>query len=194
MTKEIFLSILLHSAVFSIFGVARLQTKEADRSYPAIYTVSIVSGPKTEAEIGGIQVSKPPSPKAKAIKKKEVAKPKEQVPLEKEAIVRFPSGLGIKVSGVSSFGYSYYLNMILSKIGDNWLNPYEGGKKLSAVVYFTIATDGLIEDIKLEKSSGDSYYDQLALRAVYVTKRLPPLPSEFGDKQLKVHLEFECTQ
>ena len=189
MTKEISLSILLHSAVFSMFGLISLQTREADKSYPAIYRVSIVSGPKTEAERGGVQVSKTPFPKAKVIGKKEVVKTK-----DKELTVRSTSGLGIKVGGGYSFGYSYYLNMILSKIGDNWLNPYEGGKKLAVVVYFTITADGSIEDIKLEKSSGDTYYDQLALRAVYVTKRLPPLPSEFREERLKVHLEFECTQ
>jgi TonB family protein len=93
------------------------------------------------------------------------------------------------------FKYSYYLDIILSRISENWRNPYEGeGGKISAVVYFIIKRNGEIDKIRLEKSSRNYYFDQSALRAVHATKKLPPLPEEFNRGWLGVYFEFEYIQ
>ena len=102
------------------------------------------------------------------------------------------NGLGANIEGAEALGYSYYLNSMLTRISDNWLNPYAGGPQvLTATVVFTIERNGTIKDVKLEKKSGDATYDASCERSLLVTDKLPPLPPEFPGPQLKLHLEFE---
>jgi TonB family protein len=58
-------------------------------------------------------------------------------------------------------------------------------------VKFTITRDGTLRDVELEKPSGYFALDREAQRAVLVTKRLPPLPLQFNQDHLTVHLVFE---
>ena len=101
-------------------------------------------------------------------------------------------GLGARIEGADALGYSYYLNIILSKISENWYNPYMGqSRTLLATVYFIIERDGTVKEVKLETGSGDGPYDMSCTRALLVTEKLPPLPPEFKGERLKLHLEFE---
>ena len=101
-------------------------------------------------------------------------------------------GLGGSIEGAEALGYSYYLNAMLTRISDNWLNPYAGGPKvLTATVVFDIERDGTVKDVKVEKKSGDATYDASCERALLVLDKLPPLPPEFPGPRLKLHLEFE---
>jgi len=51
-------------------------------------------------------------------------------------------GLGVGVEGAEALGYSYYLNAMLTRVSDNWLNPYAGqAKVLTATVVFDIERD-----------------------------------------------------
>jgi TonB family protein len=59
------------------------------------------------------------------------------------------------------------------------------------MIAFKITRSGKISDIRIEQSSGNFLFDQAALRALYETATLPPLPSEYGGKELNVHIEFE---
>ena len=104
-------------------------------------------------------------------------------------------GIGIKGLGIYSQGgrYSYYVEMILKKIGANWTNPYEGSnKRFSATIYFVVHKNGQITSAKIEKGSGNELFDRAAERAVIITNFLPPLAGEFENQDsLKLHLEFE---
>jgi TonB family protein len=60
-----------------------------------------------------------------------------------------------------------------------------------AFVKFTIQRDGRLTDYIIEKPSGSTPLDLAALRAVVVTKSLPPLPNEYSNPTLVVHLSFE---
>jgi TonB family protein len=53
-----------------------------------------------------------------------------------------------------------------------------------------ISRGGEISDTRISQSSHDSYFDQLALRAVVYSNPLPPLPNGFPDDTLKVHMKF----
>ena len=89
------------------------------------------------------------------------------------------------------FNYSYYLNILLNKISQNWNNPYKNRDIiLKNIVYFEVDKNGLISNIRIENDSGDEIYNESTIRAVALTKKLPPLPQEFSDDYLKVHLEF----
>ena len=60
-----------------------------------------------------------------------------------------------------------------------------------AVVVFRIQRDGRLTDIELERSSGFPALDLTSQRALFLTQRVPPLPSAFPDDHLTVHLRFE---
>jgi TonB family protein len=93
------------------------------------------------------------------------------------------------------FTYSYYLNILLNKIGKNWHNPFKGKDIiLRNIVYFEVDKNGNIYSVRLEEDSGNDIYNETAMRAVIITKSLPPLPEEFADDYLKVHLEFLTAQ
>jgi protein TonB len=55
---------------------------------------------------------------------------------------------------------------------------------------FEIGRDGTVTGLKVEKSSGNALYDQAALRAITDATPLPPLPDDFKESSLRVHLGF----
>jgi TonB family protein len=90
---------------------------------------------------------------------------------------------------VSDFCCPEYIALMLETIRRNW-NPraeFDG----EAIVKFTINRDGSIRDITPEKSSGYSSLDLNAQRAVFMTRTLPPLPPQFTNPTLTVHLNFQ---
>lgn len=93
------------------------------------------------------------------------------------------------------FTYSYYLNILLTKIQKNWDNPFkEKDMVLKSIVYFEVDQSGTITSVRLEENSGNDLYNETTIRAITLTKKLPPLPQEFSDDYLKVHLEFLSAQ
>jgi TonB family protein len=192
MRKELLLSLLLHAGGLSIFPLSTLRSKEP--SYPMnVYQVSIRSVPTPKS---ATQLAEKVEKKAK---KKKVKKTEGEREKKKSSEKSTPEQ-GLPHEGVISteggdFQYSYYLDLILTRINENWRNPYEGeGGKISALVHFVIHRDGRIDRVRLEKSSKNYYFDQAAMRAVSATKNLPPLPSEFERGWLGVFFEFEYVQ
>jgi TonB family protein len=71
----------------------------------------------------------------------------------------------------------------------NWNEKQPNGGEV--IVKFTIQRTGTITDIVLEKSSGYAALDLESQRALSLTKQLPPLPAQFPDSTLPVHLTFQ---
>lgn len=93
------------------------------------------------------------------------------------------------------FTYSYYLNILLNKINKNWNNPFKDRDIiLKSIVYFEVDKNGKIYNVRLEQTSGNELYNETTIRAVTLAKKLPPLPQEFSDDYLKVHIEFLTAQ
>lgn len=85
-----------------------------------------------------------------------------------------------------------YFDLIWSRIKDSWLLP-EGvatSDRLLTVVGIRIAPDGRILDYRVEKGSGNAYYDQSAIRAIRKSDPLPPLPGELGEEPLEIGVNF----
>jgi TonB family protein len=57
-------------------------------------------------------------------------------------------------------------------------------------VAFIIQKDGQVRDIRVKNSSGDSYFDMTAKRAVTAAAPFPPLPDGFEAKDLPVLVRF----
>ncbi len=95
---------------------------------------------------------------------------------------------------LSSFPYTYYLQIIQDRISTNWftslLDPGVSGQ-WQCVVFFKIFRDGRITDLQVESSSNLRSFDLSALRAVQNASPFPPLPKEFEGEYLGIHLIFE---
>jgi TonB family protein len=90
---------------------------------------------------------------------------------------------------VKNFCCPEYLAQMVQKIRQNWnANQGAGGQP---VIKFTIRRDGMLTNVELEKSSGQDLLDLEARRAVIKTMQLAPLPREFPESSLTVHLTFD---
>jgi TonB family protein len=187
MTKEFFFSLFSHFAIFFLFAALTVNHKKTtSKPYPLVYRVSLVSGFEAEQPKTGVAVVSKPIKNAEPTTKP-TAKPKTQG--KSNGLVKTRAGLGARAEGFES---SYYLNVVLARIGENWINPYATSNyQLKCTVFFIIERDGSLTEAKIETSSKNSIYDQSALRAVLATRILPPLPQDFKSDQLKLHLEFE---
>jgi outer membrane biosynthesis protein TonB len=189
MKRELLFSFIGHLFLFVIlFGITRPTVK--DKLYPDVFQVSVVN---LESGTHQEEVSAPVAviDKKPASVKKPETKPKEK-PTQTKPPAQTKTDVGLKISSKGG-KYSYYIDAILTKIGSNWINPYQGsGIKLSSTVFFIILKDGTISNAKIEKRSGNELYDSSTERAVIVTKTLPPLAGEFANQDsLIIHLEFE---
>lgn len=93
----------------------------------------------------------------------------------------------------ASFPFTYYLRAVEQKISGAWDPVVQGvpvGETRQVVIAFRILRDGSIEKPTVEKSSGMSFFDQSALRAVLRAAPLPPLPEAFPDDSLGIHFGF----
>jgi TonB family protein len=74
-------------------------------------------------------------------------------------------------------------------IRKNW-NPNQGASG-QVQIKFTVGRDGTLTDVEIEKSSNISLLDLESQRALAKTKAIPPLPREFTENTLTVHLNFD---
>ena len=82
-----------------------------------------------------------------------------------------------------------YLTQMVDLIKRNW-NENQGASG-QVQVKFTIRRDGTVTDVELEKPSNISLLDLESQRALAKTRTLPPLPREFSENTLTVHLIFD---
>jgi len=90
---------------------------------------------------------------------------------------------------VADFCCPGYIATMLDRIRSSW--QQNQGDHGVCIVKFTIRRDGQVVEPSVEKSSGSPILDMAALRAVAGTRTLNPLPAEFPNQTLTVHLNFE---
>lgn len=118
-----------------------------------------------------------------------VAPPPPPVPLGRRD--GSPQGSGPMTLNVSDFPFAWYLSRVQAKVTEKWVGKALPGQQPVAV--FEISREGQVSRLAIEKSSGNSYYDQAALRAITEANPFPPLPAEFPGQTLRVHLGFNFT-
>ncbi len=91
----------------------------------------------------------------------------------------------------ANFPYSYYIEQMLNKIDQAWENPVRSDLPLSTVIYFRIQKDGKVSDLQIEAPSGFASFDNACKRGILNADPFPPLPSDFADLYLGIHLEFK---
>lgn len=99
-----------------------------------------------------------------------------------------PQGVGAVTLNAADFPFAWYLRQVQSKIGEKWDAQARDGSQPQVV--FEIARDGKVNGLKVEKTSGNPLYDHAALRAITEAAPFPPLPDDFKESLLRVHLGF----
>jgi TonB family protein len=104
-----------------------------------------------------------------------------------------PSGGGSTNSDAftdyANFCCPAYLTQMTDLIKRNWSQNQGSAGRVQ--VKFTIARDGRLANVVVEKPSNISLLDLESQRAILKTAQLPPLPREFTESTLTVHLVFE---
>lgn len=90
---------------------------------------------------------------------------------------------------VGNFCCPGYIQTMIQRIRENW-NQQQGAAG-EVTVKFTIRRDGMITQVEVEKGSNNPMLDLESRRAVLMTQKLPPLPREFTEPALTVHLTFD---
>ena len=187
MRLSLLVSILVHCIL--LLALVYLFKAVPDMDLPKkVYSVKILQpiiGKKQEEPEVKTEVKKetPPPSKPKPEKKDEPKK-EEKKPPEQDA----PSSLTVDAP---RFPFSYYLAAIERKVSQNWFSSSSGkGEGYSCVVYFRMNRNGSVSDLRIEESSGNSYFDRSALRAIRSSDPFPPLPRAFTDPWLGIHFTF----
>lgn len=100
-----------------------------------------------------------------------------------------PDGWGGS-GGAGNFPYQWYVHAVKKKLDANWNVTGGFSKRIYAQIAFTIARNGTIMVVEVEESSGNEVFDYQARRAVVASGPLPPLPKEYQEPSLRVHVRF----
>jgi len=98
------------------------------------------------------------------------------------------SGSSLDVD-VGTFCCPEYLMQMLDLIRRNWNDQSEVHDHV--VMHFKIQRDGSLTDIAVEKQSRSVLNNTNAQRALNLTKRVVPLPTDYPNPTLGVHLDFD---
>lgn len=89
-----------------------------------------------------------------------------------------------------------YYAMVWSRIKGKWALP-QGilrGEVLETVIDVTILRNGAVTQVNFEKRSGNSYFDESAMKAIRKASPLPPLPAWIGENSLGVGIRFHSSE
>lgn len=187
----VFVSLLGHMLLL-VFSFRFVSPARAALSAPEFVAVDIV---QLEPKAATDRARDAPSPKAAAPapewKPEQIERAVPQPVQTTESEVR--DGKKSTVELDTDFPFLYYLTIVRNKISSNWLPPrtYSGTGDVRSRLHFVILRNGQVTRVVVEETSGVSFFDQSALRAVYASDPLPPLPEEFSDAELGVHFSFE---
>ena len=166
-------------------------------------------------------VSKPPEPAEEIPKFKEAVPPKPVIRVNKRiqhepletppnavptgaggnpalnyGQIVLPGAEGQITFGDLSFGdrYGWYVQAIRNRISNNWLTSMIGPAAQTAhrvYIDFDILKDGTVTNVRLTQSSGNPETDRSALRAIYASTPLAPLPADYGHNEVSVDFYFD---
>ncbi|MBN2071870.1 MAG: TonB C-terminal domain-containing protein [Candidatus Krumholzibacteriota bacterium] len=204
MRLSLLISILVH--VILLFALVYMFNVVPDMRLPKkIYSVKILQPiirkaepepeVKTEVKKEAPAPAKPkPKKKDEPKKKVEEKKPPEPVKEEKPldvSVDKVDEATSSMTVDAPRFPFSYYLSAIERKVSQNWFSSAsERGTGISCVVYFRMNRNGSVADVRIEESSGNSYFDRSALRAIKSSAPFPPLPRAFTEPWLGIHFTF----
>jgi len=126
-----------------------------------------------------------------AIRQKEI----ENAPTNKPAAAA-PAGIAGKTTTEQQTKINDYSRFVWSKVKKNWTLPQALKPKdnVETIIDVRIAQSGVLEYIGFEKRSGNSYFDESALRAVKKSAPFPPLAGWVSGRSLEIGIRFHSAE
>jgi protein TonB len=100
-----------------------------------------------------------------------------------------PAGAGV-ATDLPNFPYPWYISQVRLMLWQSWQRRMPA-IDAEGTVEFAILPDGGFTDLAVESSSGEGDFDRAALTAVQTAAPFPPLPRDFHDPFLKIHLTLK---
>jgi TonB family protein len=101
-----------------------------------------------------------------------------------------PAGRSL-TSEVADFPYAWYLRQVLQKVEERWQRQTHSSEPdQKPLVSVEIRRDGSIVPPRIERTSGNTSYDQAALGAVVEASPFPPLPADWTKPSVPVAINF----
>jgi TonB family protein len=107
------------------------------------------------------------------------------------------SGVTVKGQGGTDFAsrYGWYIEGVKNRIYGNWQQwtidlAARNSRTMHCAITFTINRDGSLRDVHLSESSGNSTYDNSALRAVQSSNPVTQLPGDYSGSYVVATLDF----
>jgi TonB family protein len=114
------------------------------------------------------------------------------------------TGTGTGAGGLSGGGSPWGSSLLEAKLNDyystiwamikkEWSLPEnlpKGKTDLETVIVVIIEKDGSVQKSWFEKKSGNTLYDQMAMRAIKKAEPFPPIPKELGDNPFELGIRF----
>ncbi len=100
--------------------------------------------------------------------------------------------VGIGPNSLLGNRLGYYAELIRQRIAQNWqTNGLDArSQRTPAIVNFYIMRDGSVKNPQIVQSSGNPTIDDSALRAVYASSPLPPLPPQVTENSISAQFTF----
>lgn len=204
MGRPLLASAALHVMVALVPTIAGLRGTSRT-PMPPVYQVSLVSGatvapqarrPEPRPE-ESVEEEAPPEPEAKekvpdpeSEPRRESGRPGPETPNPGPHAGRETGpNLPLTLEG-RPFRFPWYLEQLVTKIERNWRPT---SNTLRSTVYFRIARNGRVSDVKVAEESGNFLFDQAAHRAVEASAPFPPLPEEYDGDYLGVYFDFDTS-
>jgi protein TonB len=92
-----------------------------------------------------------------------------------------------------NFPYPWYISQVRLMLFREWQKRMPRLDAEGAVA-FAILPNGGITDLSVESSSGDASFDRASLDSVQAAAPFPPLPSDFHEHFLKIHLSLKSEE
>ena len=86
-----------------------------------------------------------------------------------------------------------YYNIVWTKIKGEWTMPenhLRGMVDSETVIVIKIERNGKIQKTWFEKKSGNDFYDQMAMQAIYKAEPFPPIPGGIEEDTLEIGIRF----
>ncbi|PYM49496.1 MAG: hypothetical protein DME10_20415 [Candidatus Rokuibacteriota bacterium] len=102
------------------------------------------------------------------------------------------AGVGSLTVDVTDFPHAWYLRQVLAKVQERWQSQKRASEpEQKPLVWVEINRDGSIATPRIERSSGNTFYDQAALRAIVEASPFPQLPADWTKPSLRILFNFE---
>jgi len=96
------------------------------------------------------------------------------------------------ITDSANFPYPWYITQVREALWNSWTSRMPSAGSLRCTVRFSISREGDIRSVSVEKSSGNRLFDNAAESAAKAAAPFAPLPDDFFEDRLTVHVEFKA--